>query len=194
MMLVASPTDAERTLNAFAWRTLTRSGCPSLSLIAGRSREDFFYAQTRKKCQRAFFCVSMPPAVVPEPGGTGGWPGGRGDEGAGFSALRTVSILQRYKSIPCQPLREREKGQTTFFAKVCCLYFEGSMHGEGPKLSPIGKLNVSNGPCMPSGPSTHQALSFGIHERLACRNSCVNPFSGPTLRSFLWHAVCCVLG
>ena len=34
----------------------------------------------------------MPPAVVPEPGGTGGWPGGRRDEGAGFSALRTFLV------------------------------------------------------------------------------------------------------
>ena len=63
MMPVASPTDAERTLTAFAWRTLTRPGCTSLSLIAGRSREDFFYAQTRKKGQleSVFLCFNAPP-------------------------------------------------------------------------------------------------------------------------------------
>ena len=40
-----------------------------------------------------------PPAVVPEPGGTGGWPGGRRDEGAGFFALRTFLV---------DPTRDRE--------------------------------------------------------------------------------------
>ena len=36
-------TDAERTLTEFAWRTPTRSGCTSLSLIAAQPREYFFY-------------------------------------------------------------------------------------------------------------------------------------------------------
>ena len=65
MMPVASPTDAERTLTAFAWRTLTRPGCPSLSLIAARSREDFFYVQTRKKGQleSVFLCFNAPPRL-----------------------------------------------------------------------------------------------------------------------------------
>ena len=50
--------------------------------------------QTRKKGQleSVFFVFQCSPAVVPEPGGTGGWPGGRRDEGAGFSALRTFLV------------------------------------------------------------------------------------------------------
>ena len=62
-MLAASPTDAERTLTALAWRTPTQPSCPRLPLIAGRSREDFFYAQTRKKRparERFFLCFNGP--------------------------------------------------------------------------------------------------------------------------------------
>ena len=87
-------TDAEGTLTAFAWGTLTRPGCPSPPLVAGRSREEFFYAQTRKKrpARERFFVFQCPPAVVPEPGGTGGWHGGRRGGGAGCSALLTFLV------------------------------------------------------------------------------------------------------
>ena len=62
MMLAASPTDAERTLTAFAWRTLTRPGCPSPSWIAGRSREDFFLCSDSEKrpARECFLCFNAP--------------------------------------------------------------------------------------------------------------------------------------
>ena len=42
---------------------LTRPGCLSLSLIAARSREDFFYVQSRKKglLESVFLCFNAPP-------------------------------------------------------------------------------------------------------------------------------------
>ena len=46
----------------------------------------------KRPARERVFVFQCPPTVVPEPGGTGGWPGGRGDAGAGFSALRTFLV------------------------------------------------------------------------------------------------------
>ena len=60
----------------------------------GAIARGFFLCSDSEKgpARERFFVFQCPPAVVPEPGGTGGWPGGRRDEGAGFSALRTFLV------------------------------------------------------------------------------------------------------
>ena len=61
-MPVASPVDAERTLTAFAWKTLTRRGCPSRSWVLSQPYEDFFMSQSSEKLQlySVFVCFDGP--------------------------------------------------------------------------------------------------------------------------------------
>ena len=76
-----------------------------------RSREDFFLCPDSEKrpARERFFVFQCPPAVVPEPGGTGGWPGGRRDEGAGFSALRTFLVYPTQGGPQCRLLAGHQK-------------------------------------------------------------------------------------